>query len=88
MACAAIAQAPSPVQFRPESDAIAAIQLQTCWYDAHGNLTGATPAAMGAKAGNKVQANSGGDHAWSYTVEGHDASVCPSKLPVSTISQQ
>lgn len=88
MTGAAIAQAPTPVQVRPSSDAIAATELQTCWYDAHGNLTGATRAAAGARAGSKVQGDSSGNHAWSYTVEGHDASVCPSKLPVSTITQQ
>jgi hypothetical protein len=63
-----------------------AIELQTCWYDAHGNLTGATPAPPGSKPGNKMQGDAGGTHAWSYTVLGHDASVCPSRLPVSTMN--
>ncbi len=86
LAGAAVAQTPTPTQSRPMTDRLGAMELQTCWYDAHGNLTGASPSPAGAKPGNKVQGDSQGNHAWSYTVVGHDASVCPSKLPISTIN--
>jgi hypothetical protein len=81
-----IAQVPTPMPLQPMAEAMGAMEVQTCWYDAQGNLTGATPAPAGAKPGSKVQADSSGAHAWSYTVKGHDASVCPSRLPISTMN--
>jgi len=83
---ATIAQVPSGMHAQPMAGAMGAMELQTCWYDEHGNLTGATPATAGTKPGNKVRGDAHGNHAWGYTVEGHDASVCPSRLPVSTIN--
>jgi hypothetical protein len=81
------AQTPGPGQFRLLAEQVGAAHSITCWYDESGTLTGATQAAPGAGVGTKIKGESGGAHSWGYTVAGHDSSVCPAKLPVSTLTQ-
>ena len=61
-------------------------EVLTRWYNENGELTGSEPAAPGTTVGNKEQADSSGEHSWSYTVRGRDQSACPAKLPVGSIN--
>jgi hypothetical protein len=64
-------------------------EVITCWYNQNEQLTGSSAAPAGAVAGVKTQRNNGsGNHAWSYTIEGRDASACPAKLPVGSVMQE
>jgi hypothetical protein len=62
------------------------VSLVTCWYNEKGEFTSSGPAAMGASSGTTTQTAASGPHAWSYTIAGHDQSVCPAKLPVSSMT--
>lgn len=81
IAClSALAQAPA---VQPAAAAAMQGGLTTCWYNDNQELTGSETAPPGAKVGTAVQTGSG-QHAWSYVIAGHDAKMCPAKLPVST----
>ncbi|HMF05400.1 MAG TPA: hypothetical protein VKE72_00055 [Methylocella sp.] len=54
----------------------------TCWYNAIGDYTSATPATA-AEVGS-VKHTGGGEKAYSYTISARDGTACPVQVPLST----
>jgi hypothetical protein len=54
----------------------------TCWYNATGDFTSATPAT--ASEVGSVKHTGSGDKAYSYTISAREGTACPVQVPLST----